>query len=111
MAILSKIEADRLETSFVVVASLIAFLSVVAITIAGITSNTNNFNKLKKITVSISGAVIAVVAIAASFALLVKYINQDQTGSWWKALIVVGTIMVTFTGMVALLVKAANNCT
>lgn len=108
MAALSKIEAKRLETSFVIVASLIAFLGVIAVAIAGITSNANNFNKLKKISVSISGAVIAVVAIAASFALLVKYISADQSGAWWKALLVVAGIITVFTIMVSKLIKAAT---
>jgi len=108
MAILSKIEGDKLQTSFIIVSSLIAFLSVVAVTIAGITSNASNFNKLKKISISITGAVVAVVAIAASFALLVKYIKQyGEKGTWIQALAAISVLITVFTGMVAAMLGIA----
>ena len=109
MAILSKIEGDKLQTSFIIVSSLIAFLSVVAVTIAGITSNASNFNKLKKISISITGAVVAVVAIAASFALLVKYIKQyGEKGTWIQALAAISVLITVFTGMVATMLGIAT---
>lgn len=109
MAALSKIKADRLESSFVIIVSLMAFLGAIAVMITGIASNASSFDNLKKISIRISGAVIAVVAIAASFALLVKYIDQyGNSGAWWKALITIGTLITVFTGMIAALLGVAS---
>lgn len=109
MAALSKINADRLNSSFAIIIGLMAFLGAIAVMITGIASNASSFDNLKKISIRISGAVIAVVAIAASFALLVKYINQyGNSGAWWKALITIGTLITVFTGMIAALLGVAS---
>lgn len=109
MAALSKIEADRLQSSFVIIMGLITFLGVIAVAITSIASNASSFNNLKKISVHISGAVIAIVAIAASFALLIKYIKQyGDKGTWVQALIAIGALITVFTGMVTAMLGIAT---
>ena len=109
MAALSKIEADRLHTSFAIIIGLITMLGIISVAITGIASNAASYDKLKKVSVKIAGAVIAVVAIAAAFAMLVKYIKQyGDKGAWMQALVVIGALITVFTGMITAMVGVAS---
>ena len=108
MSVISKIPSDRLETSFVTIGSLIILIGALGALITGIASSVGDTGKIKKIKVSITGAVLAIIAISASFALLVKYINQDQSGAWWKAAITIGALMAIFMGMISSLIKVST---
>ncbi len=108
MTALSKIKADRLESSFIIIVGLMTFLGAIAVLITGIASNASSYDKLKKISIKITGAVIAVVAIAAAFALLVKYISQNgNEATWLYALAVITTLITVFMGMVAIMIQMA----
>ena len=108
MAALSKIKADRLESSFIIIIGLMTFLGAIAVLITGIASNASSYDQLKKISIKITGAVIAVVAIAAAFALLVKYISQNgNEAAWLYALAVLTTLITVFMGMVAIMIQMA----
>jgi hypothetical protein len=109
MAALSKIEADRLQSSFAIIIGLITMLGVISVAITGIASNASSFDKLKKVSVRITGAIIAVVAIAAAFALLVKYIGQDQSDSWAAALTAIIAVMGVFGIIATTMIAAASN--
>lgn len=108
MVALSKIEPDRLSTSFVAIGSLIILIGTMAALITGLSSSISGFDKLKKVSVRITGAIIAVVAIAAAFALLVKYIGQDQSDAWAAALTAIIAVMGVFGIIVATMITAAS---
>ena len=109
MTALSKIEPDRLSTSFVAIGSLIILIGTMAALITGLSSSISGFDKLKKVSVRITGAIIAVVAIAAAFALLVKYIGQDQSDAWAAALTAIIAVMGVFGIIVTTMITAASN--
>lgn len=108
MAIVSKIDATRLDKSWKVLMSVIWALGIITIAVTAIASRAKDMGKLKKVTISITGAVLGVAAIVAAMALLISETKKDNTNAWIKSLVMFSAVIGQFTAMTSVLLLVAK---
>lgn len=111
MAVLANINENKIMTSVIVIMSLITFLGVVGVAVAGVMSNISlgDIGKLKKITVKLTGAVVGIAAFVGAMAVLIKVISKDNTNSWIYALtLIVGIMSVFAVSLIAIMTYAKH---
>ena len=108
LAIMTKLDSNKLYESWSLLMAIIGYMGIIAIAIASISTRANDFGKLKKITISLSGAVLGLVAIIGAMSLLISVIKNDTTGAWGKAIGVFSSVISQFTAMTAVLLVVAK---
>jgi len=109
MKMMSKIDPDRLNTSFGYVMGLIGLLGAIAIGVAYFTSKAKDIGKLKKISVSMLGAMAGVAVVLLAMKPLIESLISDNDGkAWTRALIIFATVMTAFATMIGVMMKMAK---
>ena len=109
MAIMTKLDPDRLKECWAYVMFMIAALGVISITIAGITSLADNTGKFRKVTVSMLGAMAGIALVLLAMKPIMETMKKDRTDSWQKALIIFTAVIGQFTAMTIALLKVAKS--
>lgn len=108
MAIISKIDSGRLMSSWIILMSIIWSLGAIAVVSASITSKSKELGNLKKVTISLSGAIVGIAAVLVAMGFLIKVMKDDTNSTWLSALIMFGTIISLFTAMTLALIFSAK---
>jgi len=109
MKMMSKIDPDRLNTSFGYVMGIIGLLGAIAVGVAYFTSKAKDIGKLKKISVSMLGAMAGVAIVILAMKPLIESLISDNDGkAWTRALIIFATVMTAFATMIGVMMKMAK---
>ena len=100
MAIMTKLDPDRLKTSWGYVMWMLGLLGTIAVAIAAITSRAKQIGEFKsKVKVSLLGAMAGIALVLLSMKPLLDSLVNDNTGAWIKALIIFTAVIGQFTAM------------
>ncbi|MBP5597819.1 MAG: hypothetical protein J6Y02_20795 [Pseudobutyrivibrio sp.] len=108
LAIMTKLDSDKLHESWIILLSIMGMLGLIAMYIATVTSRSKDFGKLKKVTVSMSGAFIGIAAVILAMRPLIEAIKKDNSNAWLKAIGIFTLIIAQFTLMVTTLLFVAK---
>ena len=109
MKTMSKIDPERLNTSFGYVMGLVGLLGTIAVGVAYFTSKAKDIGKLKKISVSMLGAMAGVAVVLLAMKPLIESLISDNDGkAWTRALIIFATVMTAFATMIGVMMKMAK---
>lgn len=108
LAIMTKLDSNRLYESWSLLMAIIGYMGLISIAIASISTRAKDFGKLKKVTISLTGAVLGLVTIIGAMSLLISVIKNDTTGAWGKAIGVFTAIISQFTAMTVMLLLVAK---
>lgn len=109
MKMMSKIDPDRLNTSFGYVMGLIGLLGAIAVGVAYFTSKAKDIGKLKKISVSMLGTMAGVAVVLLAMRPLIESLISDNDGkAWTRALIIFSAVIGEFTAMTVVMMNMAK---
>ena len=108
LAIMTKLDGDRLHESWALLMSIIGFMGLIAIAIASVTSRAKDLGKIKKVTVSMSGAMIGIAVVLLAMKPLMETLQKDNTNAWLKAIGIFTLVIGQFTLMVMSLLFVAK---
>lgn len=107
LAIMTHLDSNRLYDSWALLMSMIGLFGLISIAIAGIVSKSRDMEKLKRITVSISGAMLGIAVVLLAMRPLIDVIQYGDWEDWAGAIAVFTAVITQFTAMtVALLFTA-----
>ena len=99
LAIMTKLDPNRLQECWAYLMFIIAALGVIAITITGIASLADNMGKFKKVNISLGGAILGIAAVLLVMKTVIKTIEESSSNSWIAAIVMFTAIITQFTGM------------
>ena len=109
MALMTKLNPDRLKECWGMIMMLLALLGVISITITGISALMDDIGKFKKINVSLGGAILGIAALMLAMKPLMETIdNNVHSDTWIKALTMVTAVIAQFTAMGVVLMSASR---
>ena len=107
LAVMTHLDSDRLFSSWSLLMAMIGLFGLISIAIAGIVSRSRDMGKLKRITVSISGAMLGIAVVLLAMRPLIDVIQYGDNEDWIGAIAVFTAVITQFTAMtVALLFTA-----
>ena len=109
MAIMTKLDPDRLNTSYAYLMSMVGLLGAIALGVTYFVSKSNEFNKFKKVSVSMFGALAGIAVVLLAMKPVIEAIQADDSYAWQKALIIFTAVIGQFTAMTIALLKVAKS--
>lgn len=107
LAVMTHLDSNRLFSSWSLLMAMIGLFGLISIAIAGIVSRSRDMGKLKRITVSISGAMLGIAVVLLAMRPLIDVIQYGDNEDWIGAIAVFTAVITQFTAMtVALLFTA-----
>lgn len=107
LAVMTHLDSNRLFSSWSLLMAMIGLFGLISMAIAGIASKSRDMGKLKRITVSISGAMLGIAVVLLAMRPLIDVIQYGDNEDWIGAIAVFTAVITQFTAMtVALLFTA-----
>ena len=100
---MASINSKKLNEFYGMLLGLVVVVGLLAVGIATAASKIEGAGKLKKISLSLTGAILSIAAIMGVITLLIDQLNHDWNGGWWKSLLIFTAIVDGFTIMSATL--------